>query len=125
MNAAWIYVLVGGLLEIGWAIGLKLSDGFTNRTVSILTAATILISIYFFTKSMRLLPVGTAYAVYTGIGAAGAAIAGMAFLGEEASMGKIVFIVILLTGIVGLRLVPSEAPESAAAEKTPQPGKGD
>nr|WP_274366187.1 MULTISPECIES: multidrug efflux SMR transporter [unclassified Paenibacillus] len=120
---AWIYVFVGGLLEIGWAIGLKLSDGFTNRTASILTVIAILISIYFFTKSMSLLPVGTAYAVYTGIGAAGAAIAGMAFLGEEASAGKIIFIVILIAGIVGLRLVPSEMP--AGAENTPRPGKGE
>ncbi|WP_425262800.1 DMT family transporter [Paenibacillus thermotolerans] len=123
MNIAWIYVFVGGLLEIGWAIGLKLSDGFTNRTASILTVIAILISIYFFTKSMSLLPVGTAYAVYTGIGAAGAAIAGMAFLGEEASAGKIIFIVILIAGIVGLRLVPSEMP--AGAENTPRPGKGE
>lgn len=121
MNIAWVYVIIGGILEIGWAIGLKFSEGFTNQTVSVLTVLTIVASMYFFTKSMSMLPVGTAYAVYTGIGAAGAAIAGMAFLGEEASAGKIIFIVILLTGILGLKLVPTEAP----AKQKPQQGKGD
>ncbi|WP_199615243.1 DMT family transporter [Paenibacillus alkalitolerans] len=116
MNTAWIYVIVGGILEIGWAIGLKYTEGFTNRTVSVLTVAIIIASMYFFTKSMKLLPVGTAYAVYTGIGAAGTAIAGMMFLGEDAGAAKICFIILLLTGIIGLKLTSTEQ----SAGKTPQ-----
>ncbi|KUP09238.1 multidrug transporter [Bacillus coahuilensis m2-6] len=105
---AWFYLIVGGLLEIVWATGLKLSEGFTQPVYSLLTLLTIVVSFYFFGMSMKLLPIGTAYAVYTGIGAAGAAIIGMIFFHEPFSIGKLIFLLVLISGILGLKLVDAE-----------------
>lgn len=104
----WIYVIVGGILEIGWATGLSLSEGFTKPVPSMITALLILVSFYFFSQSMRLLPIGTAYAVFTGIGAAGTALIGMVFLNEGISLMKISFILLLIFGVIGLKMSDKE-----------------
>ncbi|MCA1058540.1 multidrug efflux SMR transporter [Rossellomorea aquimaris] len=100
----WLYVIIGGILEIGWATGLSLSEGFTKPVPSVITASLILVSFYFFSHSMRLLPIGTAYAVFTGIGAAGTAVVGMFFLNEGISLLKIAFISLLIFGVIGLKM---------------------
>ncbi|MFI8577520.1 MULTISPECIES: DMT family transporter [Rossellomorea] len=104
----WIYVIIGGILEIGWATGLSLSEGFTKPVPSIVTALLILVSFYFFSNSMRLLPIGTAYAVFTGIGAAGTAVVGMVFLHEGISVLKVAFITLLIFGVIGLKMSDKE-----------------
>ncbi|MGM0751046.1 MAG: DMT family transporter [Bacillota bacterium] len=108
----WIYVIIGGILEIGWATGLSLSEGFTKPVTSIVTAILILISFYFFSNSMRLLPIGTAYAVFTGIGAAGTAIVGMVFLNEGISIMKVAFITLLIFGVIGLKMSDKDKQET-------------
>lgn len=104
----WIYVIIGGILEIGWATGLSLSEGFTKPVPSIITAVLILISFYFFSNSMKLLPIGTAYAVFTGIGAAGTAVVGMVFLNDGISILKVAFITLLIFGVIGLKMSDKE-----------------
>ncbi|MHC8522212.1 DMT family transporter [Rossellomorea sp. H39__3] len=105
-----------GILEIGWATGLSLSEGFTRPVASTITAILILISFYFFSNSMKLLPIGTAYAVFTGIGAAGTAIVGMFILGDGVSMLKILFVALLIFGIIGLKLSDKEEKEERGAQ---------
>ena len=109
---AWIYLVIGGVLEIGWAIGLSFSDGFTDLTPSIITILLLLISFYFFAKSMKMIPIGTAYAVFTGIGAGGTSVIGMVFLGEEISLMKIGFISLLIFGVLGLKFSSNEEDEN-------------
>ncbi|TGB03966.1 DMT family transporter [Halobacillus salinus] len=104
---AWIYLLIGALFEVGWAVGLKMSDGFTRPIISIVTVVLIIISFFFFTKALKEIDVGTGYAIFTGIGAAGTAVIGMTFLGDSASAGKVFFIGLLLVGIIGLKLTNS------------------
>ena len=101
---SWIYLVIAGISEIAWAFGLKYSEGFTNLLPTILTIAGILFSFYLFSKAIKDIPIGTAYAVFTGIGAAGTVIIGMVFLNESASLLKIILVVTLLTGIIGLKL---------------------
>ncbi|MBH9964698.1 DMT family transporter [Rossellomorea oryzaecorticis] len=115
----WIYVIIGGLLEIGWATGLYLSEGFTKPMPSVITAGLILVSFYFFSNSMRMLPIGTAYAVFTGIGAAGTAIVGMTFLQEEINVMKIVFITSLIFAVIGLKMSDKEETEEKGAGEWP------
>lgn len=105
---AWFYLIIGGFLEIGWALGMKFSKGFTELVPSVVTVILILFSFYLFSQAMKQIPLGTAYAIFTGIGAAGTAIIGMAFLGEYASFSKIIFIVLLLTCIIGLKLTSNQ-----------------
>ncbi|RNF38560.1 DMT family transporter [Planococcus salinus] len=101
---AWIYLLVAGLTEIIWAIGLKLAEGFTNFGPSILTVFFIVVTFLLFAKAMVEIPIGTAYAVFTGIGAAGTAILGIILFDENASIEKIAFLCLLIIGIVGLKI---------------------
>ena len=101
---AWIYVLIAGLLEIGWAIGLKYTEGWTKLYPSLLTAAMMIGSFHFLSLAMKTLPLGTVYAVWTGIGAVGAAILGIMIFGESRDAGKIICIVLIVAGIVGLKL---------------------
>lgn len=110
---AWLYVVIGGIIEIGWAIGLKYAHGFTVLLPSLITIGLIIISFYFFTQAMRRLPIGTAYAVYTGIGSAGTALIGILFMGEPASLLRIACIILLVGSIIGLKLVTAEEPEPA------------
>lgn len=101
---AWIYLFFGAFFEIGWAVGLKLSEGFTDPLISTITVICIIISFTFFTKALRVIDIGTGYAIFTGIGAAGTALIGMIFLGDGGGAGKVFFIVLLITGIIGLKM---------------------
>ncbi|MGD7046508.1 DMT family transporter [Jeotgalibacillus proteolyticus] len=104
---AWIYLIAAGVTEIVWALGLKFSEGFTNVIPSIITIVFITVSFYLLSKAMKQIPVGTAYATFTGIGAVGTAVIGMIFFGEFVSIAKIFFLLLLVGGIVGLKLVDS------------------
>jgi len=101
---AWVLVIIAGLLETGWAVGLKYTDGFTKPIPSILTIAGIIISMILLSIAARTLPIGTAYGVWVGIGALGAAILGMVMLGEPATPARIFFLGLLLVSIVGLKV---------------------
>lgn len=102
---AWALLGIAGIFEIAFAFGMKWSEGFTRLTPSIFTVVTGLSSVFLLSLSLRTLPVGTAYAVWTGIGAAGTAILGMALLGDSAAPVRILCIVLILTGVIGLKLV--------------------
>ena len=99
-----IYLLLAGLFEIGFALGLKHTDGFTRLWPSLGTAAAAAASLYLMTLAMRTIPVGTAYAVWTGIGAVGVAMLGIALLGESASPARLACIGLIVAGVVGLKL---------------------
>jgi len=101
---SWFLLLVAGLLEIGWAIGLKYTDGFTRLWPSVATLATAWLSFYLLALAVREIPIGTAYAIWTGIGAVGVATFGILFLKEPASMVRILFILMIVAGIMGLKL---------------------
>jgi quaternary ammonium compound-resistance protein SugE len=102
---AWVLLSVAGILEIAFAISMKSSEGFTRLTPALLTVATGLSSVFLLSLSLRSLPVGTGYAVWTGIGAAGTALLGMILLGDSAAPMRVLCIILILTGVVGLRLV--------------------
>ena len=102
---AWIFLSMAGVLEIGFAFGMKWSAGFTRLIPGLFTAITGLSSIFLLSISLRTLPVGTGYAVWTGIGAAGTAILGMALLGDSASPARVLCIVFIVGGVIGLKLV--------------------
>ena len=101
---SWIILFIAGLLEVVWAIGLKYTHGFTRLTPSVITVTAMIVSIVLLSWAMRSLPVGTAYAVCTGIGAVGAAITGILLLGESASLARIASLALIVAGIVGLKL---------------------
>ncbi|MGE0761307.1 MAG: multidrug efflux SMR transporter [Pirellulaceae bacterium] len=100
---AWVYLVIAGLLEAGWAVGLKFTNGFTKPWPSVLTAAGIAASMYLLAVAARTLPIGTAYSVWVGIGAFGASTLGMTMLGEPASPLRIFFLALLVFSIVGLK----------------------
>src|SRR5262245_56414773 len=100
----WFILIVAGLFEIGWAVGLKYTDGFTRPWPTVLTVAAIVISLGLLGVALKTLPVGTAYAVWVGVGAAGTAIAGMLLFAEGVSAGKMVSLAMIVAGIVGLKL---------------------
>jgi quaternary ammonium compound-resistance protein SugE len=101
---AWLLLVVAGLLEAGWAIGLKYTHGFTRFWPSILAAVAIAASMLLLSAAARSIPIGTAHAVWVGIGACGAAVLGMVCLGEPASSSRLFFLALLLAAIVGLKL---------------------
>jgi quaternary ammonium compound-resistance protein SugE len=105
---AWVILVIAGLLEMAWALLLKQSEGFTQRGPTIGFAVTLFLSMYLLAQALKTLPVGTAYAVWTGIGAAGTAIVGMVWLGEPRGTLKLLSLVMLIAGIVGLRLTSPE-----------------
>ncbi len=100
---AWIILLIAGLLEVVWAIGLKYTHGFTRLTPSIITIAAMVVSMLLLASAMKTLPAGTAYAVWTGIGAVGAAIMGMVLLGESTNIARIISLCLIVVGILGLK----------------------
>ena len=104
---SWIFLFVAGLFEIGWAIGLKYSEGFTRLWPSVGTIAAMAISMGLLGLSLRTLPVGTAYAVWTGIGAVGTAVCGILLFGESAAAGRLLCLALILAGLVGLKVLPS------------------
>lgn len=100
---SWLILLIAGLLEVVWAVGLKYTHGFTRLLPSLITIASMIISIVLLSFAMKTLPTGTAYAVWTGIGAVGAAIAGIVLLGESASLARIASLALIVVGIIGLK----------------------
>ena len=102
---AWIVLAVAGLFEVAWAIGLKYTDGFTRLWPSVGTAAAMVASVVLLAWAMKTLPVGTAYAVWTGIGAVGTVILGIALFGEAATLARLACMGLIVAGIVGLKVV--------------------
>lgn len=100
---AWLYLGIAGLFEVVWAIGLKHTDGFTRLWPSIWTLAGMVASIGFLAQALKMIPLGTGYAVWTGIGAVGTAILGIVLFGESKDPLRLAFILIIVAGIVGLR----------------------
>ncbi len=101
---SWIVLFAAGLFEIGWAVGLKFTDGFTRLWPSLATAASMAVSLGLLAMALRTLPLGTAYAVWTGIGAVGTVIFGIAVLGETASPARLAFLAMIVAGIAGLKM---------------------
>lgn len=101
---AWVYLAIAGLFEIGWAIGLKYTEGFTRLLPTALTAASMLLSVVLLGLALRELPVGTGYAVWTGIGAVGTAILGIVLFAEPATALRLASIGLIVAGIIGLKL---------------------
>ncbi|HVK31034.1 MAG TPA: quaternary ammonium compound efflux SMR transporter SugE [Burkholderiaceae bacterium] len=100
----WVILVLAGLFEVAWAIGLKYTDGFTRLWPSIGTGAAMVISLGLLGLAMKSLPVGTSYAVWVGVGAVGTAILGIVLLGESANAGRLLSLALIVAGIVGLKL---------------------
>lgn len=101
----WVALFIAGLFEVGWAVGLKYTQGFSKLWPSVATVGAMAASFLLLSHALKTIPVGTGYAVWTGIGAVGTVIVGMAFLGEPREVGRIVCILLIVAGIVGLKLV--------------------
>ncbi len=101
----WLILLCAALLEIGWAVGLKSTAGFTRLWPSVAVIAAMALSMWLLAVAARDLPIGTAYAVWTGIGAAGTAVIGMIWLGEPATVARAICLVLIVSGVVGLKLL--------------------
>jgi quaternary ammonium compound-resistance protein SugE len=101
---AWLILFIAGIFEVAWAIGLKYSEGFTKLWPSVFTVVSVLISMGLLAISLKHLPVGTAYAVWTGIGAVGTAILGIILFGESKELIRIFFILLIVAGIIGLKV---------------------
>jgi len=106
---AWISLFVAGLFEIGWAIGLKYTNGFTRLWPTVWTVAAMIVSLGFLEYALRTLPVGTAYAAWVGIGAVGTAVLGMLLLGESREPLRLACLVLIVAGVIGLKLVTPTA----------------
>jgi quaternary ammonium compound-resistance protein SugE len=100
----WIYIFIAGIFEVSWAIGLKYTEGWTKSIPNIFTVVTMLLSFYFLSKGLKEIPIGTAYAVWTGIGAAGTAILGIFLFHESKDIGRLFFIFLIIVGIIGLKI---------------------
>jgi quaternary ammonium compound-resistance protein SugE len=103
---AWTFLIIAGILEIGWAIGLKYTEGFSRLWPSVATLGAMIVSIALLSVALKTIPVGTGYAVWTGIGAAGTAIIGMVFLGESRETLRMLCILLIIAGVLGLKFVP-------------------
>ncbi|MFD9303063.1 DMT family transporter [Streptomyces sp. NPDC060048] len=101
---AWILLIIAGVIEVGWSIGMKFTEGFTRLWPSIFTGAGIVASMVLLSLAVKTLPIGTAYGVWVGIGAAGAAVVGMAVMGEPVTAARIFFIGLLLVAVIGLKV---------------------
>jgi quaternary ammonium compound-resistance protein SugE len=108
-NLAWMLLLLAGLLEIVWSVSMKASHGFTKHHVTAITLVAAGLSFLLLGLALRQLPVGTAYAVWTGVGAVGAAVLGIAFFGESLSMARIGCIALIVFGILGLKFLGGES----------------
>ncbi|PAU88422.1 quaternary ammonium compound-resistance protein SugE [Pseudomonas sp. WN033] len=103
MNMAWIFLITAGLLEVGWALGLKASAGFTRPLPSILTLLAMAASFYLLAQAMKVLPVGTAYAIWVGIGAIGTVVLGILIYGDSANPLRLASLLLVLAGLMGLK----------------------
>ncbi|MCU0414408.1 MAG: quaternary ammonium compound efflux SMR transporter SugE [Ignavibacteriaceae bacterium] len=101
---SWIYLFIAGLFEIGWAVGLKYTEGFTKFWPSVITIIGMILSFYFLSNAVKTIPIGTAYAIWTGIGAVGTAFLGMILFGESKEFIRIFFIFLIVIGIIGLKI---------------------
>lgn len=108
-TTAWVFLVVAGLLEIVWAIGMKYSEGFAKLWPSIVTIVAASFSFWLLALAVKVLPIGTAYAVWTGIGAVGAALLGVILFNEPATAARIVCIVLIIAGIAGLKILGADA----------------
>ena len=106
---SWLFLVLAGLSEVVWAVGLKYTEGFTKLAPSVITAAFMGLSIWLLALALRTIPLGTGYAIWTGIGAVGTAIAGMLLFGESRATIRLVCILMIVAGIVGLKLFSGEA----------------
>lgn len=106
---AWLYLFIAGILEVAWAVGMKYSEGWTKLWPSVFTGVSMLLGLYFLSVAMKQLPLGTAYAVWTGIGSIGTVIYGMLFFKEPTDYFRILFILMILGGIVGLFMTNKSA----------------
>ena len=104
MTMAWVYLIIAGLLEVCWAIGLKYTEGFTRLWPSVFTLTTLAASMFLLAKAAKTLPMGTAYAIWVGIGALGAAVLGILLFQESASVARLLCLGLLLVSIIGLKL---------------------
>src|SRR3990172_9999994 len=102
---AWIYLVVAGLFEVGWAIGLKYTEGFTRLWPTLWTGAAMAVSLFLLAQALKTLPVGTGYAVWTGIGSVGTVVLGIVLLGESRDGLRLLCLALIVVGIVGLKLV--------------------
>lgn len=100
---AWIYLLIAGLMEVAWAIGLKYTQGFSRPGATVFTVAGMIVSFYFLARALTTLPVGTAYAVWTGIGVVGTALLGILLFGESRDPWRLFFLGMIICGIAGVR----------------------
>ncbi|WP_395717031.1 quaternary ammonium compound efflux SMR transporter SugE [Prosthecobacter sp.] len=103
----WLHLIIAGLLEVAWAVGLKQTEGWTRLWPSVITALLMIASFFFLSLALRSLPIGTAYAIWTGIGAVGTALVGILVFGEPRTAARLVCIVLIVAGIVGLKLTSS------------------
>lgn len=110
---AWVVLFVAGLLEIGWAVGLKYTEGFTRLWPTVATAAALVASMTLLGVALRTLPLGSAYAMWTGIGTVGTAILGIVIFREPATAARLLCIVLIVTGIVGLKLASPGVPDGS------------
>lgn len=101
---AWLILMIAGLLEVVWAVGLKYSEGLTRFWPSVITVITLLLSFWLLGLAMRTLPIGTAYGVWVGIGAVGTVIFGIVFLSEPAGAARLFSVALIISGIIGLKL---------------------
>lgn len=106
---AWVYLLVAAVFEVQWAITLKYTDGFSRLWPSLACALGMVVSVYFLALAQRTLPVGTSYAVWTGLGAVGTAILGMLLFNESRETARILCILLIVAGVLGLKLVTKTA----------------
>jgi quaternary ammonium compound-resistance protein SugE len=100
----WVILIIAGLFEVGWAIGLKYTQGFTRLWPTVGTVSSMIVSLWLLGIAMKTLPIGTAYGVWVGIGSVGTVILGIVLLGESASIPRLVSVVLIVAGIVGLKL---------------------
>jgi len=112
--SSWVLLLIAGVLECGWAVGLKYTDGFTRPLPSILVGATIIASLVMLSLAARTLPIGTAYAVWVGIGALGAAVLGIFLFREPVTPARVFFLAMLMVSIVGLKFTAADHPDRGA-----------
>ena len=101
---AWVVLVIAGIFEVGWAIGLKYTDGFTRMWPTVGTVLAMIISVWLLGIAMKSLPVGTAYSIWVGVGAVGTVVLGIALFGEPANAARLVSVALIIAGIVGLRL---------------------
>ena len=99
----WIYLVLAGIMEVGWAVSLKYTEGFSQIIPSIITVIFMIFSLYLLSLALKTITIGTGYAIWTGIGAIGTAIIGMLLLGDSKELGRVICILVVITGILGLK----------------------